>query len=194
MLTLTPKRCFVFSGPITGVQFYILASAVNKDHPADYYFGQSIRGKILQELDEFEFEDDTDEKQEKMDRLHHELFRPAEEASFPPMRELGPAVPLPEPQTMQELLYPKINVLQIPTENGRLTAHKLESYPTRDIHRPVPESKLLEQGGLDLYIPGLQGIRHCHRETDPGFCVVCRRVRREDDLQGFGWVVFQHHR
>jgi len=136
-----------------GVEFHVLASAEDKDHPVGYDFEQSIEGKILQELGDLEWEDDMDGRDETMNALQHQLLRLAEEAAFPLIRELGPDVPVPEPRTLQEQLYPQIHVLQILTENGTLAAHRLEGYPLRDRHRPIPESKLQEQGGLGPDIP-----------------------------------------
>ena len=136
-----------------GVEFHILASAEDKDHPRGYDFGQSIEGRILKELSELSFEEDTDERDDKEEERLGELTRLAEEASLPLIRKLGPAVPLPQPRTIQELLYPEIQGLQILTEASRLTARKIDSYTPQDNHPPISELKLSKQGGLGPTIP-----------------------------------------
>lgn len=116
-----------------------------------YELAQSIEGKILIELSDLSWGEESQEKDRKITELQSDLARLAGDACLLLMKTLTP-LPVPEEQTFQDHLYPEIHTLQVLTEGGKLVSHKLDGYDLPERHPPIPESRLQEIG-LDDTIP-----------------------------------------
>ncbi|KAK1763084.1 hypothetical protein QBC33DRAFT_573601 [Phialemonium atrogriseum] len=119
-----------------------------------YELDQSIEGKILIELSDLSWGEESEEKDRKITQLQSDLARLAGDACLLLMKTLTP-LPVPEEQTFQDHLYPEIHTLQVFTEGGKLVSHKLDGYDLPERHPPIPESRLQEIG-LDDTIPVLK--------------------------------------
>ncbi|KAI1381680.1 hypothetical protein F4677DRAFT_399346 [Hypoxylon crocopeplum] len=127
-----------------GVTFYVLVSAGDKETPPGYELHNSIEGKILIELSDLTFGEETDEKDARSDQLQDELAKLAGDVCLPMMQELAPPTPLPEPRTLQEQIYPETYTLQVLTMDNKLICHKLDSYNVPIRHPPISAAQLQE--------------------------------------------------
>ncbi|KAG7284982.1 hypothetical protein NEMBOFW57_009600 [Staphylotrichum longicolle] len=147
--------------------------------PEDYYFDNSIEGKILIELSELSTYDSDKpwpkENQEASRRLEKHLADLAVDACLATMQQLAP-YPKPAARTLQEALYPTSYALQIFTEGDKLACRTLHDYTGIAERHPAIPSERLRDMGLDL------------ETTD-------RRVIKASDvilvrhLQNFAWKV-----
>src|SRR3569833_50485 len=92
--------------------FSVLVSARDHELPPGYKLDRSIEGKILTELSDLSWGDETPEK-DKQNEHQDTLVKLAADACLPLMQELLPLAPPPEPTTLQEELYPETYALQV---------------------------------------------------------------------------------
>ncbi|KAK4041378.1 hypothetical protein C8A01DRAFT_14839 [Parachaetomium inaequale] len=142
----------VFSYAYNGVWFSVLAASPDDEAggeailSAGYKFDQSIEGKFLIQLSNLQWGEFDAARDAQSEHLENELAKLGGNACLPLMRELAP-VPIPEPRTLQEQLYPQTYTLQILTEDGKLTCRQLDSYAgLTERHPPVAEDKLRVMG------------------------------------------------
>src|SRR3569833_2444099 len=79
----------------------VLVSARDHELPPGYKLDRSIEGKILTELSDLSWGDETPEKDKQIDD-QATLVKLAADACLPLMQELLPLAPPPEPTTLQE--------------------------------------------------------------------------------------------
>src|SRR3569833_716454 len=90
----------------------VLVSARDHELPPGYKLDRSIEGKILTELSDLSWGDETPEKDKQIDD-QDTLVKLAADACQPQKQKQQPKAPPPEPTTLQEELYPETYALQV---------------------------------------------------------------------------------
>ncbi|KAF2965718.1 hypothetical protein GQX73_g7863 [Xylaria multiplex] len=128
-----------------GCRFDVLASSKDEDHPEGYDFSQSIEGKLLLEYEDLSYGTFTEEKDQKMNEVANNLTTLVSNACFSLMRKTAPPVPLPEPRTLDEELYPPTYALQVLTKGDQLSSHPID-FKGPELVPPISEQQFRALG------------------------------------------------
>ena len=132
-----------------GSQFSVLANTNDASHGTG--LGRSDEGKILNELNDLSWGEESEEKDIQMTALQNKLASLVGDACFPLMREIAP-LSIPEPRTLQERIYPPTYTLRVYSEDERLASQELTTFELPAKHPPIAEANLQEIG-LDDTLP-----------------------------------------
>jgi hypothetical protein len=138
-----------------GVSFPVLVSG--EEGPDEYDVENSIEGKLLFEMDDLTYGEETEEKSERIKEIQEELKKVVADACFSFMQNVAPE-PLPEAHTLHDYLYPPSYKLQVRTDGANLKVFKNDDFHIPERHPPIPQSKL---NGMDLGddIPVFQSLQ-----------------------------------
>ncbi|KAI0534186.1 hypothetical protein GGR58DRAFT_483607 [Xylaria digitata] len=128
-----------------GFRFDVLASEKDEDHPEGYDFSQSIEGKLLWEYEDLTYGTPTEEKDQKMKKIRNHLASLVSNACFSFMQKTAPPIPLPEPRTLEEELYPPTYTLQVLTKGDQLSSHPID-FKSPERFPPVSEQQFRALG------------------------------------------------
>lgn len=132
-----------------GSQFSVLTCT--EDTPHGSGLGQSEEGKILNELSDLSWGEESEEKDMRIEALEDKLAGLVSDVCFPLMRELAP-LSTPEPRTLQERIYPPTYALRVFAKDGGLASQELVNFKLPAKYPPITEAKLQEIG-LDDTLP-----------------------------------------
>jgi hypothetical protein len=124
-----------------GSQFSVLANTNDASHGTG--LGRSDEGKILNELNDLSWGEESEEKDIQMTALQNKLASLVGDACFPLVREIAP-LSIPEPRTLQERIYPPTYTLRVYSEDERLASQELTTFELPAKHPPIAEASLQE--------------------------------------------------